>query len=146
MVDINAGINHVEIFNKITTDVPQHLQCESVGLLLIDHHEPNMMYCFMAQGIDEETPYAKELNKFPITIGLSGRCLQQRKTILYEVEVPPGATHLANTKDYIHYSEEVDNYASIHIRNSMFACLCKRKHLKPARIGYNRTRSAGECV
>ena len=50
-------------------------------------------------------------------------CLQQKKTILYEVEVSPGATHLANTKDYIHYSEEVDNYASIHIRNSMFAPL-----------------------
>jgi len=80
-----------------------------------------MLYTFLAQRkTDTGIPYADKINKFPISIGMTGWCLELKELLVYEPIPTKGFGSLGNSKHYIHYSDEVDNYENLKIFNAMY--------------------------
>ena len=75
MVSITSSRNHVEIYNKLKNEIPKQFGCEALGALFTDISDPATIYTFMNQDIKDKTPYATHINRFPTTIGLTGKAI-----------------------------------------------------------------------
>ena len=78
----------------------------------------------MDQEIKDKTPYATEINKFPTSIGLTGRAILLKKVLVYEPNLDKDLPKdPQQDKLEIFYSDEIDNYNSVVIHNAVYGAL-----------------------
>ena len=112
--EITMERNHVKIYNKILNYVPSLLNVEKVGVFFVDPGDQSLIYTITDYETSSEgIPYITEIAKYPASLGLTGKAISTKKTIIYDKdqEQDQGSKDSGNQSTFSGFVGELDNHA-----------------------------------